>query len=192
MNKNKVSQIRQYVKEQYHESDYKYHILVVVRNALKLAKLKNANLEIVEIAALLHDIGRVSGLKPSGDNEHHITGAKIAGEYLGSIKYPKEKAEKVISCILAHRGSKDDYTPQTIEEIIIYNADATSHLYSFLDLFKEFLLKEGDFESTVILMGKKIDRAWNKKLTLPEAKKLVEKEYRAARLLIDNALKNHD
>jgi len=49
------------------------------------------------------------------------------------------------------------------------------------------LLKEGNFESTIRLMDKKIDRAWNKKMTLPEAKKLVEKEYKAAKLLIDNA-----
>lgn len=187
MNKNIIEQIRKYAKEQYQESDYKYHISVVVQNALKLAKLKGADLEIVEVAALLHDIGRVSGLKPSGNNEHHITGAKIAREYLESIKYPKEKADKIVSCILAHRGSKEDYTPQTIEEIIIYNADATSHLYSFLDLFKEFLLREGDFESTIALMDKKIDRAWNKKLTLPEAKKLVKKEYEAAKLLVSNA-----
>lgn len=92
----------------------------------------------------------------------------------------------MIACILSHRGSKDDYIPQTIEEIIIANSDATSHLYSFLDLFKEFLLKEGNFESTIDLMDKKIDRAWNKKMTLPEAKKLVEKEYKAAKLMIDN------
>lgn len=190
MNKNIVDQIRKYAKEQYQGSDYKYHISVVVENALKLAKMKGADVEIVEIAALLHDIGRVSGLKPSGNNEHHITGAKIAREYLESIKYPKEKADKIVSCILAHRGSKDDYTPQTIEEIIISNADATSHLYSFLDLFKEFLLREGDFESTIALMDKKIDRAWNKRLTLPEAKKLVKKEYEAAKLTISNAKKD--
>lgn len=182
-----TDQIRKYAKEQYQKSDYEYHILVVVKNALKLAKIKGADSEIVEVAALLHDIGRVSGLKPSQDNEHHITGAKIAREYLTLIKYPKAKADKVIACVLSHRGSKDDYIPQTIEEIIIANADATSHLYSFLDLFKEFLQREGNFESTIDLMDKKIDRAWNKKLTLPEAKKLVEKEYKAAKLMIDNA-----
>lgn len=60
-----INQIRKYAKEQYQGSDYKYHISVVVKNALKLAKIKGADLEIVEIAALLHDIGRVSGLKPS-------------------------------------------------------------------------------------------------------------------------------
>ena len=182
-----ISKVRKFVISKYSPNDYRYHISVVVKNALKLAKIKKADLEIVEIAALLHDTGRAKGVKPSGSKAsiHHMTGAKLADEFLSKINYSKDKREKVIGCILAHRGNKEDYMPETLEEKIIYNADAMSHFISFLDLYRNFVEDEGVQKGTE-LVKEKIDRGWNKKLSMPEAKKLVEKEYRAIKLLLDN------
>ena len=59
-----ISKIREIVKKEHEKEDYENHILVVVKNALKLAEMKNADKEIIEIAALMHDLGRVHGLKP--------------------------------------------------------------------------------------------------------------------------------
>lgn len=180
-----VSKIRKYVISKHSENDYKYHISVVVKNALKLAEIKKADKEIVEMAALLHDIGRVKGVRPSDakENDHHIAGAKIADKYLSKIQYPEVKKKKVLGCILAHRGRSDDYAPKTIEEIVVQNADATAHFISFLDLYRCYTEDEGMKRGSEIIRIK-IDREWSKKLTLPEAKKLVKKEYEAISLLL--------
>ena len=53
-----MKKIIEIAKNSYTEKDYNYHILPVVKNALLLAKKLNADLEVVEIAAYLHDIGR--------------------------------------------------------------------------------------------------------------------------------------
>lgn len=59
------------------------HIKYVVDNALYLAKEYGADVEIVELGALLHDIAMPSNIGPR--EEHHIYGAKIAEELLTKI-----------------------------------------------------------------------------------------------------------
>ena len=162
--------------------DIEYHIRVVVKNALKLAKIYNADEEIVEIASWLHDIGRARGLKPEEDNQHHILGAKKAEEILKNLNYDENKIKKIISCILCHRGSKDDYIAETIEEKIVSNADAMAHFDSFLNLFSEFV-GPANFKEGIKILKEKINRDWDKKLTLLEAKESVRDKYGAIKLL---------
>jgi len=174
-----------FVVKEHTKEDVKYHIKVVVKNALRLAKIYNADKEIIEIASWLHDIGRARGLKPGENNQHHITGAKKAEEILRIFNYPDEKINKISSCILAHRADKDDYTPKTIEEKILYNADAMAHFDSFLNLFSEFV-NTNNFEGGIEFLKQKINRDWNKKINLPKAKKLIEDKYKAIKLLFDS------
>lgn len=65
------------------------HIQYVVKNAVQLAKEQGADIEIVELGALLHDISMPS--EYGSRDEHHIYGAKIAEELLNKLDYPKEK-----------------------------------------------------------------------------------------------------
>ncbi len=185
--KTAIYQVRDYVISRHSENDYKYHVSIVVESALKLAKIKKADLEIVEISALLHDVGRakLSDSETTKTGEHHKDSAKMAKAFLSKINYPKYKLDKVLGCILAHRGQKGGYPPKTQEEIIISNADAMAHFISFLDLYFVFIGKEG-FEKGISLLKKKMDRSWSEKLTMSEAKKLVKNEYEAVCLLLNN------
>ena len=164
------------------KEDVKYHIKIVVKNALKLADIYHADKEVVEIASWLHDIARAKELKPGKDNNHHIVGAKKAEEILKDLGYKEDKIKKIVSCILTHRGSKENYIPKTIEEKIVYNADAMAHFDTFLNLFSEFVSPE-NFEEGVKLIKEKINRDWDKKLNLRESKKLVNDKYKAIKLL---------
>lgn len=179
--------ISELVNREHTKEDVKYHIKIVVKNSLKLAKLYNADKEIVEIASWLHDIGRARGLEVGQDNEHHISGAKKAEEILNDIGYPEEKIKKIVRCILTHRGAKDDYFPESIEEKIVANADAMAHFDTFLNLFSEFV-SPNNFDEGIKFLEAKIERDWNKKLTLPKAKELVKDKYDAIKLLF-NSLK---
>ena len=80
------------------------HIKYVVENAVKLAKEYGADIEIVELGALLHDIAMPS--EYGERDKHHIYGAKIAEELLTRFNYPKDKIEKVRNCVLNHRSSQ--------------------------------------------------------------------------------------
>ncbi|MFH0955570.1 MAG: HD domain-containing protein [Candidatus Micrarchaeota archaeon] len=171
-------------KDSYEDEDYKYHILPVVKNALILGKKLNADLEVVEAAAYLHDIGRATKrVNFVKENEHHITGAAETKKILEELRCPDAFVQKVCHCVLAHRGRKGP-DPETLEAKIIANADAMAHFDTFLDLFDFFLKSSGSFEEAILALEQKMDRDWNKKLTLPEAKKTVREKYEAILVLI--------
>lgn len=178
-----ISKVKEIVKSKHNPADFKYHICVVVRNALKLAKIKKADMEVVELAAWLHDLGRV-GKNIKSSNNHHLGSAKVAEIILKDLGYPKDRMNKVIQCVICH-SAKGEYIPKTIEEKIIANADAMAHFDSFLNLFDHFIRK-GKFEEMVEFISDKIENDWNKKLTLPEAKELVKEKYNAVRLILDS------
>jgi uncharacterized protein len=182
------NRIQKIVEQEHTKEDVLYHIKVVVANGLKLAEIYNADKEVVEIACWLHDIARAKGLTPGEDNNHHISGTKKAEEILLNLNYPKDKIKKITQCILAHRGAKNEYPPQTIEEKIVANADAMAHFDSFLNLFSEFVGPD-NFEEGLSLIKNKLERDWNKKLTLPEAKKLEKNNYKIIKSLFENLKK---
>lgn len=187
-----IKKARELAISKHTKNDYRFHVSVVVECALDLSRKMNADLEIVEIAALLHDIGRAKGVKPSESQKslHHIASAEITKKFLSEEGYEEEKLNKVIACILAHRGNRDDFIPNTIEEKIVANADAMAHFKSFLDLYRNFVEDEG-IERGTELIAEKMDRNWNKKLSLPEAKDLVKDEYEAIKLLIEDLRKSY-
>ena len=98
------------------------HIKYVVKNALELAEIYNADKEIVELGALLHDIALVSNVGTKAN--HHLNGATIAEEILNNFEYPKEKTKRVVNCVLRHRSSKN---ATNIEELCVCDADILAH-----------------------------------------------------------------
>jgi len=89
------------------------HVNRVVKIATFLAKKEKANVELVQIGALLHDIGWAVG------NPHNETGAKLAKKILKEINYP---SEKIIRIILHHPLAFKDKL-ETLEEKIVWDAD---------------------------------------------------------------------
>lgn len=99
--------------DKYNYDFWNEHIKYVVKNAVELAEKYNADIEIVELGALLHDIAMPSELGPS--EEHNVYGAKIADELLTRLNYPENRKERVKECVLRHKGSKE-LPRNTIEE----------------------------------------------------------------------------
>lgn len=61
------------------------HIKYVFNEAVELAKKYNADIEIVSLGALIHDIALIK--KVGFRTEHHINGKKISEEILLHYKY---------------------------------------------------------------------------------------------------------
>lgn len=137
-------QIKRFVEEECKKPSSKYgygpyinHFVPMHDYAINLGKKLNADLEIIELAAWLHDIGSIV----FGRENHHVTSAEIAVKKLRELKYPEEKIEKVKLCILNHRGSVNN-KKESVEEQIIADADAMSAFNHIEGLFKAAFIYE--------------------------------------------------
>lgn len=98
------------------------HTLRVHKLCLHIGKIEGADMEILEVAAFLHDIGRACEDELKGKVSHSDIGAKMAGDLLDSLGVEKEKIERVIHCIKTHRF-RDNNTPESLEARILFDAD---------------------------------------------------------------------
>ena len=136
------------------------HIKYVVENAIELAKKYNADIEIVELGALLHDIAMPSEYGPR--EEHNIYGAKIAEELLLKLDYPKDRIERVKNCVLNHRGM-DDRPRNTIEEECVADADVIAHFDTIPALFSlAYREKNLSVQEGKEFVRKKLERDYRK------------------------------
>lgn len=165
-----------------------HHIKIVYELVKKYAAEYGANLEIVSIAALLHDIASVTDV--TFTEEHHIIGAEIAEKLLLVEDYPIERIGLVKKCILNHRGSRliEKTSP---EEICVADSDAMAHFYSIPSLLS-MVYKEKNLsidEGSKYVMSK-LDRSYNK--MSDKGKILVKRQYESAKnvLINDNCLFN--
>lgn len=92
------------------------HVHRVFKIATFLAEKEKADLELVQIGALMHDLGRAVG-KP-----HNVTGAKLANKILLELQYPDEKRERIVRIVEFHRLSKKDDL-KSLEEMVVWDAD---------------------------------------------------------------------
>ncbi len=140
--------------------DSYYHIKAVVKNATLLAEKFGADVEVVIIAAWLHDIASITSYDLY--KEHHIHGARIAKEILEMMRYPIEKTALVQKCVLNHRGSelKDK---SSIEEICVADGDAVSHFDNLPSLlYLAYVTRKYSMEEGVQFVANKLMRSYNK------------------------------
>ena len=101
-----------------------YHIVAVVKNAELLARKYGADMEVVIIAAWLHDIASITDYDLY--ELHHIHGAEMAYSLLKEYGYDDDKICLVQQYIQNHRGSIDAKR-SSLEERCVADADAISH-----------------------------------------------------------------
>lgn len=103
---------------------YREHVQYVYKYVVMLSKDKNVDREVLELAALLHDISMTDmALDRSRHNEY---GAEIAEQLLRENNYPEDKTQLVKRCILNHSKRRQQYR-STEEEQILVDADGLSH-----------------------------------------------------------------
>lgn len=98
------------------------HVLAVHKLALKLAHLTGADEEIVEAAAWLHDIRKVSG------DDHPRQGAAFARQFLPQTDFPPHKIEPVAQAIEEHMGLWRDEPLHFLESQVLWDADKLAKL----------------------------------------------------------------
>ncbi len=102
------------------------HTCRVRANAVAIAAVEKADVFVVELAALLHDIGRPVELADCGKTDHAVLGAEMAPEVLRSLGVSDEVLiGKVAECVRTHRYRKRsaDGIPVSLEAKCVYDAD---------------------------------------------------------------------
>lgn len=98
------------------------HTERVCNLCLHIGKKEKADMEILEIAALLHDIARGRQDKLGGSICHAEAGAEMAKKFLKKYGLPHEETEKIAHCIRCHRF-RGKNIPESKEAKILFDAD---------------------------------------------------------------------
>lgn len=98
------------------------HVERVTSLALNIGKKEGANLDIVELAAILHDIGRKKEMDTKGKICHAIEGSKLAENILKKYNFKESDIENIKHCIISHRF-RNNNKPETIEAKVLFDAD---------------------------------------------------------------------
>jgi len=154
-----------------------YHTNEMRPIARKLAGLEKADKEIVEVAVLFHDIGKIKGGKG-----HSQRGADMARKYLEREDYEQNFVEEVVYCIIAHSlpwNNKSNLI-NTPEAKVVFDADMIQQISKFgiikhVFIFEDELLK--DFKEGLIMSRDTLFKAYNLIIT-KNGRKMAEQGYK--------------
>ncbi len=121
----KISEIIEIVKKELSSSAHDLeHTFRVLKLAKRIAEKEGkVNMEVIELAALLHDIARVKeDSDKTGNTDHAVLGAEMARKILSDLGYPNEIVDAVCHAIRTHRF-RGENVPETIEAKILFDAD---------------------------------------------------------------------
>ncbi len=113
-----------------HYDFWNEHIKYVYYEAIKLAEKYGADINIVKLGALLHDIALVE--KVGDRKDHHINGKILSDKILDEYNCPSDIKERVLGCVYNHRSCKN---ATNIEELCVCDADILAHFDNIPMLF---------------------------------------------------------
>ena len=153
-----------------------HHILKVIENTKRLASHFDADPEIVELAALLHDYASIKDKALYAD--HHIHGPIEAEKLLKRFGYPEEKTEAVKDAIATHRASVT-VEHRSAEGECLANADALSHIEQVPSLlYLAYIHHEMGIDEGKMWVKAKLQRSWQK--LRRDIQDLIRDQYEAA------------
>ena len=148
------------------------HVLLVRKYAVELAEKEKVSPQIVDIAAILHDIGRIET-----GAEHNVRSHDLSKPFLETIDLAENDRMLILECILKHStryASEDNRT----EVRVIQCADALANLFD--EELQEY--------SRNTMSKAEINQAFSKllnKITLDSARVIAETRGKESRTLLE-------
>ena len=152
------------------------HTERVHKFSIQIGQILGANLFILKISALLHDIGRIKE-KTSSSNHAEIS-AKMALEYINKMNFEISEKDKlnITHCIRTHSFS-NNITPATLEAKILSDADKLDALGA-IGLYRTIgftLKKKGGIDQVIEHLENKILKLRDR-LHLEESRKIADEK----------------
>ena len=88
----------------------------------RIGPVEGADMTVLLIAALLHDLGRAEQDGTAGRICHARRGAEMAADVIRPLAMGRERRDNVLHCIRAHRFRGDE-RPETVEARVLFDAD---------------------------------------------------------------------
>ncbi|WP_022853927.1 HD domain-containing protein [Thermodesulfatator atlanticus] len=98
------------------------HVKRVIALAEHIAQKEGADVDVVKVAALFHDIGRQKEKETQGKICHAAYGAEKVKEILAKYNLPQDFIERVSGAIRCHRFRSNE-RPKTLEAMVLFDAD---------------------------------------------------------------------
>jgi len=141
------------------------HTERVYKLCLNLGKKLNVDLNILKIAALLHDIGRIQEKRDIKKRNHAEISAELAKNFLYPNRYnlTQNEIDKITHCIQAHSYS-NELVPETLEAKILSDADKLDALGA-IGLYRTIgftILRNGDLDDVIEHLENKILKLKNR------------------------------
>lgn len=76
------------------------HTLRVLAAAREIGRLEGADMEVVEMACILHDVAKLD--QRSESFHHAVLGSRIAGQFLAGLHLPSEFSARVVEAVRFH------------------------------------------------------------------------------------------
>ena len=155
------------------------HIERVYDLCIHIGEELNANMLVLKISALLHDIGRIEEKVDPQNRNHADISAGLALGFLNSNPFniSKEEIDKIIQSIKAHSFSNKN-VPKTLEAKILSDADKLDALGA-IGLYRTigFTIKRGGgLEQVIEHLEKKILKL-KEQMNLDITKKIAEERH---------------
>ena len=156
------------------------HVERVLKLCVDIGAVLNANLPVIKIAALLHDVGRY--LKKDGEVKNHAEiSAEIAKNFIikNNFNIATEDVENILHCIRAHSFS-NDLEPKTLEAKVLSDADKLDALGAiglYRTIIYSYKMKNGGIEKVIEHLENKILKL-KEMIYLDYSKQIAEKRHK--------------
>ncbi len=157
------------------------HLAVVEKIAMELcSKHPDADRDVVFALVWLHDFGK------SIDEGNEYEATKNRGvEAMRTVNIPEDFIKRVLGCWMRMEMKNEiDISKEAIEVQIVSTADGASH---FVGKFYPSYFRDDPKESVQSIVERiktKIDKDWERKIVLPEAKLAFQQRYEKVREII--------
>lgn len=138
--------------EQVNDADYRwYHTLRVANYGKVIAEGEGADIELVVVACLLHDM---AVFDPGSGRDHGRIAAELSRPILESVGYTPEQVENICYSIASHVDVKD---PVTIEARVVTDADNVDRFGAYR-AYLYVQAHRGDYQQLIPALISRIDR----------------------------------
>lgn len=156
---------------------YPNHVVVVTNNAKAIAEKKGANVELAQVAALLHDVAdfKMNRMDPGHEEES----LKVAREVMQAHGYTEEEIALVVDDAIRYHSCHGDERPKSKEGLVLATADSLAHLQTNFYVFASWSFGRlgRNLEDLVSWVLTKIERDLNNKISFDDIREEARPDY---------------